>query len=425
MTNKSISQLSSGAAVAATDLFPDVQTAGVGPVKVTAAQIKTFTSASPTLVTPVISGNVRQTVSSTATSAYHLFGDGSTTFAQIGGYYDSATTGHLEFYTLQSGVLTEAGRFTTTGLLTLTNALPVGSGGTGTATAFTAGSVVFAGASGVYSQDNANLFWDDTNNRLGISTTTPAVPLESYVSAGSLQILSGVRNSTGGAGVAAYGFCVANSAGAEGSGYKAGIGLVRSGTFGRGSIAFYNNNVADTANFTTSNEIARFDTAGQFLVGTTAAGEASGVGSKILPIGKVSCVNAGTDATVSGFTLYSSGASAYRFYVLMDGTIHATSTSISGISDATLKTNVRPLETGLSELMQLQPRRFDWLDGSKSNVAGFIAQEIEGVLPDLVDDNKYNDKENKKSIRMGDMIPTIVKAIQELAEEVESLKANP
>ena len=35
-------------------------------------------------------------------------------------------------------------------------------GGTGTATAFTAGSVVFAGASGVYSQDNANLFWDNT-----------------------------------------------------------------------------------------------------------------------------------------------------------------------------------------------------------------------------------------------------------------------
>lgn len=44
----------------------------------------------------------------------------------------------------------------------------VGDGGTGTSTQFTAGSVVFAGASGVYSQDNSNLFWDDSNNRLGI-----------------------------------------------------------------------------------------------------------------------------------------------------------------------------------------------------------------------------------------------------------------
>jgi hypothetical protein len=51
--------------------------------------------------------------------------------------------------------------------------LPVANGGTGTATAFTAGSVVFAGASGVYTQDNANLFWDDANNRLGIGTAAP------------------------------------------------------------------------------------------------------------------------------------------------------------------------------------------------------------------------------------------------------------
>ncbi|KKL20422.1 hypothetical protein LCGC14_2455620, partial [marine sediment metagenome] len=36
----------------------------------------------------------------------------------------------------------------------------------------TQGSVVFAGASGAISQDNSNLFWDDTNNRLGIGTLT-------------------------------------------------------------------------------------------------------------------------------------------------------------------------------------------------------------------------------------------------------------
>ena len=56
--------------------------------------------------------------------------------------------------------------------------LPVANGGTGTATAFTAGSVVFAGASGVYTQDNASLFFDDTNNRLGLGTATPASKLD-------------------------------------------------------------------------------------------------------------------------------------------------------------------------------------------------------------------------------------------------------
>lgn len=55
--------------------------------------------------------------------------------------------------------------------------LPVANGGTGTSTAFTAGSVVFAGASGVYTQDNSNLFWDDTNNRLGVGTPAPTARL--------------------------------------------------------------------------------------------------------------------------------------------------------------------------------------------------------------------------------------------------------
>lgn len=54
----------------------------------------------------------------------------------------------------------------------------VGYGGTGTATAFTAGSVVFAGTSGVYSQNNTNFFWDNTNSRLGVGTASPASKLD-------------------------------------------------------------------------------------------------------------------------------------------------------------------------------------------------------------------------------------------------------
>lgn len=50
-------------------------------------------------------------------------------------------------------------------------------GGTGTSTQFTQGSVVFAGASGVYSQNNSRFFWDNTNNRLGINTASPQTQL--------------------------------------------------------------------------------------------------------------------------------------------------------------------------------------------------------------------------------------------------------
>jgi len=65
-----------------------------------------------------------------------------------------------------------------------------GSGGGGisigdTITGATQGSVLFAGASSVLAQDNANLFYDDTNNRLGIGTASPQVAL--HISENSLD----------------------------------------------------------------------------------------------------------------------------------------------------------------------------------------------------------------------------------------------
>ena len=59
----------------------------------------------------------------------------------------------------------------------VTGTLPVANGGTGTATAFTVGSVVFAGASGVYTQNNTKFFWDNTNYRLGVNTGAPNTTL--------------------------------------------------------------------------------------------------------------------------------------------------------------------------------------------------------------------------------------------------------
>jgi hypothetical protein len=46
-----------------------------------------------------------------------------------------------------------------------------------TVSGLTPGSVIFAGTGGALSQDNANFFWDDANNRLGIGTSAPAATL--------------------------------------------------------------------------------------------------------------------------------------------------------------------------------------------------------------------------------------------------------
>lgn len=71
-----------------------------------------------------------------------------------------------------SGSLTLGGTLSNVSLTTqVTGTLPVGSGGTGTATAFTAGSIVFANTSGIYAQDNANFNWNNTNKTLGVGRT--------------------------------------------------------------------------------------------------------------------------------------------------------------------------------------------------------------------------------------------------------------
>ena len=49
----------------------------------------------------------------------------------------------------------------------------------------TQGSIPFIGASGVLSQNNSQLFWDNTNSRLGIGTTSPQQKLDVW---GNLQV---------------------------------------------------------------------------------------------------------------------------------------------------------------------------------------------------------------------------------------------
>lgn len=45
-------------------------------------------------------------------------------------------------------------------------------------TGLTAGSVLFAGAGAAISQDNSNLFWDNSNKRLGIGATSPVAKVQ-------------------------------------------------------------------------------------------------------------------------------------------------------------------------------------------------------------------------------------------------------
>jgi hypothetical protein len=63
------------------------------------------------------------------------------------------------------------------GYLTSTDWTTFNNKGTFTLPSLTSGSVLFSNGSTI-AQDNANFFWDDTNNRLGIGNATPSYPLD-------------------------------------------------------------------------------------------------------------------------------------------------------------------------------------------------------------------------------------------------------
>jgi len=255
---------------------------------------------------------------------------------------------------------------------------------------------------------------------LHVSTTTPVVRIDATAAynASPTGILSfvGTYNSGGGLdGFANITAAKSNATSGDGSAY----------------LAFSTN--TSTGNM---QEKMRIDSSGNLLVACTTSGETSSTGFRVLSNGQVaSTESASTNASFS-YLLYSTGASAYRFYVGLGGTVYATSTTITAISDQRLKENIRDLDEGLATVLALKPRKFDWKEGKGANIKnarGFIAQEFETVLPDMIEewrDPAPQGEEPYKAIN-ANLIPTLVKAIQELntlvttqAETITSMQAT-
>ncbi|MEO8666310.1 MAG: tail fiber domain-containing protein, partial [Ignavibacteria bacterium] len=115
-------------------------------------------------------------------------------------------------------------------------------------------------------------------------------------------------------------------------------------------------------------------------------------------------------------------------------------TSISSLSDSRDKTNIKDLSLGIDFIMKIKPRLFNWdkrewyennlSDGSKMKeepTAGFIAQELDEVQTtenaewlNLV----LKDNPEKLEATYGNLLPVMVKAIQELKFESEKLKVE-
>ena len=126
--------------------------------------------------------------------------------------------------------------------------------------------------------------------------------------------------------------------------------------------------------------------------------------------------------TDSGYKLSVNGTSqmgALNLGSLGTGTVYSSSGTLTNTnpSDRRLKQNITPITYGLNEVLQLNPVSFDWKnDNNKNKQFGFIAQEVQNVMPEAVIQGEYLGLEK-------DAIYTaLVNAIKELKQEIETLK---
>jgi hypothetical protein len=90
-----------------------------------------------------------------------------------------------------------------------------------------------------------------------------------------------------------------------------------------------------------------------------------------------------------------------------------------GPSDARYKENVRALPYGLDEVIALHPVAFTWIDRPDEGLHyGLIAQEVRDVLPEVV--SVGEDKDDIMSIDYGELVPVLVRAVQEQQDEIEA-----
>jgi hypothetical protein len=106
--------------------------------------------------------------------------------------------------------------------------------------------------------------------------------------------------------------------------------------------------------------------------------------------------------------------------------VSASLTSYNVSSDRRLKENITPLTTGLSSVLSLKPSQYNYKADPTTSIQGFIADELEKVVPHAVTgEANAVDKDGKpvyQGVDASFLIPFLVSAIQELNEKITALE---
>ena len=202
---------------------------------------------------------------------------------------------------------------------------------------------------------------------------------------------------------------------------------------GAGTHRWYYAPSGTAGNAITWSEAMRIDSSGNVIIGATSA---------ILGTSPLQ-----TKSTVAGnqvWTCWNSATSGTRYYAYFGVgtsftntgaiTSDGSTTSYVTTSDYRLKENIAPMTGALAKVTQLKPVTYTWKSTGK-NGEGFIAHELQAVVPDAVTGEKDALDENggikPQGIDTSFLVATLTAAIQELkaindtqAETINALTAR-
>ena len=256
-------------------------------------------------------------------------------------------------------------------------------------------------------------------NNIFIGVNAGAANTDAY---GNIYLGSGVAQyQTSGSYNVVIGDSAATSAPASGGSYSVILGY-GAGSYNSGTNNVFLGSSAGAGNTNNSNSINIGAYAGQstngannVLIGYTVNAPIL-TGSNQLAIG-----NGSSNRWIVGNSSYNVGIGTTnptsKLYVqgnvLITGV--TTSTDFDSLSDFNLKTNIQQIDDSLAKVIQIRGVTFDWKETNRSS-AGVIAQEVEKVLPELVNGEEI------KTVNYNGVIGALVEAVKELKAENDILK---
>ena len=201
---------------------------------------------------------------------------------------------------------------------------------------------------------------------------------------------------------------------------------------GNGALQFQTQNDAQTG------AVSRviFDSSGSVRINATS--DVVGSGEKLSVAtgsGSGGIGFAGTSGTILRIWQQGSGGgTAIQFYSQPAGnfvgsiTVTTSATSYNTSSDYRLKENVTATWDATTRLKQLNPVRFNFIANADNTVDGFLAHEVQAVVPEAVTGthNEVDDDGNPvyQGIDQSKLVPLLVKTIQELEARITALENN-